>query len=144
MFDGLFPEPHNGVIMRLLFSCSHWHGLAKLRLHSDLSLDILDEVTTDLGKEFRHFQQAICPRYSTRELPREANARRRRRKKDGAQAFSDSEPSMKALNLETYKHHSLGDYVKTIRLLGTTDSFSTTVVRLPQAPCMFYCQLTSP
>jgi hypothetical protein len=31
-------------------------------------------------------------------------------------------------NLLTYKLHALGDYVKTIRLFGTTDSYSTQIV----------------
>jgi hypothetical protein len=95
-------------------------------------LDILDDVTTTLGESFRHFQQKICPVYGTRELPRESNARRRRRQNtDGtAKGCSDVEPSKKKFNIQTYKHHLLGDYVKMIRLLGTTDSFSTTVVSL--------------
>lgn len=35
----------------------------------------------------------------------------------------------KTMNLDTYKIHSLGDYVDTIRHYGTTDSFSTELVR---------------
>ena len=31
----------------------------------------------------------------------------------------------KTFNLLTYKYHSLADYVATIKLLGTTESFST-------------------
>jgi hypothetical protein len=31
----------------------------------------------------------------------------------------------KQLNLKTYKYHSLGDYVDTIKRFGTTDSYST-------------------
>ena len=31
----------------------------------------------------------------------------------------------KKFNLNTYKTHSLGDYVRTIRMYGTTDSYST-------------------
>lgn len=34
----------------------------------------------------------------------------------------------KTLNLSTYKVHSLGDYVPTIRAFGTTDSYSTQTV----------------
>ena len=113
--------------MQLLFACAHWHGLAKLRMHSDLTLEILDDVTTTLGERFRHFQRDVCPSYRTRELPREASARRRR-KKANAPGEADSEPLKKFFSLRTYKYHSLGDYVRTIRFLGTTDSFSTTVV----------------
>lgn len=35
----------------------------------------------------------------------------------------------KTFSLATYKHHSYGDYVATIRKYGTTDSYSTEVVR---------------
>lgn len=35
---------------------------------------------------------------------------------------------LKTLNLNTYKFHSLGDVVPTIRLFGTTDSYSTQTV----------------
>jgi hypothetical protein len=34
----------------------------------------------------------------------------------------------KPFNLQTYKNHSLGDYVKMIRRYGTTDSYSTEAV----------------
>jgi hypothetical protein len=33
-------------------------------------------------------------------------------------------------SLSTYKLHSLGDYVQTIRALGATDSYSTQTVSL--------------
>lgn len=36
----------------------------------------------------------------------------------------------KTLNLNTYKDHSLGDYVESIRRYGTTDSYSTEAVSL--------------
>jgi hypothetical protein len=36
----------------------------------------------------------------------------------------------KHLGLGTYTYHALGDYVETIRLFGTTDSFSTQPVSL--------------
>jgi hypothetical protein len=43
----------------------------------------------------------------------------------------------KSLNLKTYKNHSLGDYVRTIRRYGTTDSYSTEPVS--EIICSFYC-----
>lgn len=119
--------------MRLLFICAHWHALAKLRMHSDLTLDILDEVTTTLGGKFRQFQQDICPSYHTRDLPREARVRRRRRQAAKQGTSAEVVPSIDELltrefSLQNYKYHSLGDYVKTIRMVGTTDSYSTAVV----------------
>jgi hypothetical protein len=37
---------------------------------------------------------------------------------------------LKTLNLNTYKFHSLGDYASTIRMYGTTDSYTTEVVSM--------------
>lgn len=209
MFDGLLPEPHNTAILDLLFEIAHWHGLAKLRLHHDRTLDIMQAVTVSVGIKLRRFAQHTCASFSTKELPREFNSRIRRetkisksKKSDGsdhpqttdvlgksdkaampamAQASTSqptssayattlpvqdpdlipnanpsiqtiSESTMpnrtdvskkavvpssqttgrrrKTLNLNTYKMHSLGDYVETIRRNGTTDSYSTEPVGL--------------
>jgi hypothetical protein len=43
-FEGLLPEPHNSNILRLLFVCAHWHGLAKLCMHTDQTLKIMDDM----------------------------------------------------------------------------------------------------
>jgi hypothetical protein len=157
---------------------AHWHGLAKLRMHSDLTLEIMDAVTISLGEKLRVFSQTTCPAFVTRELRREFNARVRRETKKPVpkrrqpagghgqggdthiidQTTSNSEivpvdamagqqqpsavindaghdPSSarpnhrgrrhKTFNLNTYKLHSLGDYVTSIRKYGTTDSYST-------------------
>ena len=73
--------------------------------------------------------------FNTRELPREEAARGRRKaaaaakkgKGKAAQGTKDG-PRSHPFNLRTYKLHALGDYVKTIRLFGTTDNYSTQVV----------------
>lgn len=143
MFDGLFPEPHNTAVMELLFTMGHWHGLAKLRMHNDWTLDILDSLTTTLGKQLRDFNSITCSAFNTVELRREQQARLRRETKGGS-VSSHSRPSNgaqlaptqdshqgtkgrrpKKLNINTYKFHSYGDYGCTIRDYGTTDSFST-------------------
>lgn len=132
------------MIIRLVFMSAHWHGLAKLRLHTDLTLGIMDRLTTELGKALRDFEEHTCPAYVTRELPRETAARERRQKskKTTSNNSEGVEPSAgilnpesedlkrlkKTLNLGTYKYHSLGDYVDTIRRYGTTDSYSSQTV----------------
>ncbi|RDB23027.1 hypothetical protein Hypma_009855 [Hypsizygus marmoreus] len=83
VFDGLLPEPHNTDILRLLFHFAHWHGLAKLRLHHDLTLGILDQETTVLPELLRHFQSQTCAAFNTKELPRETEARQRRKAAKG-------------------------------------------------------------
>ena len=132
--------------MDVLFVLAHWHALAKLRQHTDLSLDILESVTVHLGKVLRDFQENTCTAYDTRELKREMAARMR---KSESKSSSLSEPPApdpdttsaasskprkgtgrlhKALNLNTYKDHALGDYVESIRQNGTVDSYSTEMV----------------
>lgn len=137
-------------MLKLLFTCGHWHGLAKLRLHIDDTLDLLDEETKYIGRDLRAFINKTCKFYDTRELRREADARKRRKAKkstthtgetqekhsaraEGSQMEADStteaeDPIPKKLNINTYKTHSLGDYGRTIRRLGTTDSYSTMIV----------------
>ncbi|KIK14841.1 hypothetical protein PISMIDRAFT_79551, partial [Pisolithus microcarpus 441] len=136
VFTGLLPEPHNGQIIKLLFVLAHWHGLVKLRMHTDETLNILEHVTWDLGNRLRSFADETCSAFSTRELQRETESHmiRQARLKGGSSArfqINAAAPGTttschsKVLNLCTYKLHALGDYVSQIRLYGTTDSFLT-------------------
>lgn len=171
MFEGLLPGKHNSYLLDLLFILAHWHALAKLRQHTDLSLSILESVTVQLGESLRKFKADVCSAYVTKELKREEEARKRRAAKKvtvepnrgpesgiGEAAASESGAGVdvisngtassssnftgkgphiatsnakstgklcKTLNLNTYKDHALGDYVETIRRIGTTDSYST-------------------
>ncbi|KAG2059281.1 hypothetical protein BDR06DRAFT_979903 [Suillus hirtellus] len=72
VFEGLLSDAHNKILLDLLFIMAHWHGLAKLRMHSDLTLQVLDQHTTDLGEQFRQFKTKVCNAYHTQELDREA------------------------------------------------------------------------
>lgn len=84
VFEGLLPEPHNSRLLDLLFVVAQWHGLAKLRMHTAHTLEILDQFTTLLGQFIRDFLSKTCSAFDTKELPREANARERRKKKEKA------------------------------------------------------------
>ena len=155
VFDGLLLEPHNQRILDLLFVAAHWHSLAKLRMHTDPSLEILDNITVSLGEQLQLFQQKTCSVFPTRELRREAETRQRRSMAIKGKASSLKTPAVgsppetgssstgqvhtkasglrcarrpKTLNLNTYKYHALGDYASMIRKYGTTDSYSTEVV----------------
>jgi hypothetical protein len=116
--------------------CAYWHGLAKLRMHTDITLTVMDNVTTTLGAKFRNFQMNICSTYRTKELKREEDACKRRQAKSStthevkSQCADNNGRKKKTLNLQTYKFHALGDYVETIRRYGTTDSYSTALVSL--------------
>ncbi|KAG2084375.1 uncharacterized protein F5147DRAFT_782501 [Suillus discolor] len=90
VFEGLLPEAHNKILLDLLFTMAHWHGLAKLCMHSDFTLEILDQQTTDLGEKFRHFKSKVCTAYHTQELDHEVNARSRQQAKDVTRRMEDS------------------------------------------------------
>jgi len=165
--------------MKLLYRMAEWHGFAKLRMHTDFTLDHLEELTKELGLLMRQFRDLSCSHFQTVELPREVEARKRREQhaqakksptstgmgirsdptapplsstsvpastiqprstasttnvNTSASNVSLTPPSTstrkpKTLNIFTYKFHALGDYVRTIRLFGGTDSFSTQLVR---------------
>jgi len=56
---------------------AHWHAMAKLRMHNDLTLSVMDTVTVSLGKKLRTFTEKTCPVFATKELRKEYNARLR-------------------------------------------------------------------
>ncbi len=64
--------------MKLLYRMAEWHGFAKLRMHTDFTLDHLEELTKELGLLMRQFRDLSCSHFQTVELPREVEARKRR------------------------------------------------------------------
>jgi hypothetical protein len=101
----------------------------KLRLHSEKTLDILDNQTQTLGQDFHLFQDNTCAAFDTKERKREAGKRYRGEVKNGNSVTSTARKSKK-FSLNTYKYHCLGDYVENIHTYGATDSYSTESVRL--------------
>lgn len=72
--------------MELLFTIAQWHGLAKLRMHHDLILGELDNLTKIFGTRLRDFSQKTCAHFDAKELQREYNARIRREAKQAERA----------------------------------------------------------
>jgi len=118
--------------MTLLYRTAEWHAFAKLRLHTESTLQHLEQLTTELGQLTRKFRDTTQSAFATFELPKETEARKRRQNsgkgKEKAAAGNASGKKSKTLNLFTYKWHALGDYVRAIRLFGPTDGFSTQIV----------------
>ena len=136
--DGLFLELHNTLVLKLLFTLCHWHGLTKLRIHANETLEILDAVTVSLGRELCTFSAHTCPTFLTHELKCETERQlhRQQQLQSHTQCLSSQGPSIssrqpKTFNLQTYKLHALSDYVSSIRRYGTTDSYSTQLVWYP-------------
>ena len=148
VFEGLLNAEDNAIVLDLLFELATWHALAKLRLHTDSTLRSLKGSTTRLGQALRKFASTTCEKFETRDLPSEDAARGRRtaatKSKKRATAASEKSKSTgkkkqaainlqrrrRRFNLSSYKPHALPDYAKTIRLLGTTDGYSTQTVCL--------------
>lgn len=120
------------MVMILLYRTAEWHAFAKFRLHTESTLQHLEQLTAKLGQLTRKFRDTTHSAFATFELPKETGARNRletsNKGKEKASAGNASKKKPKNLNLFTYKWHSLGDYVRFIRLFGGTDGFSTQVV----------------
>jgi hypothetical protein len=134
-FEGLLPAPHDDSVQSLLYLASYWHSLAKLRVHTETTLSVLDHTTALFAKSLRHFKEVICPCFDTVETDHEYKARRRaaehrmsRQRTQTVPSTSKGAKRCKTFNLLTSKFHALGDYVNTIKMFGTTDSYSTQIV----------------
>jgi hypothetical protein len=133
VFEGLFPSDHDAIIQTLLYRFAQWHALAKLRLHSETTLTFLDETFKRLSRQLRKFRDVTCAAFTTVELPKEKAARERKAVRehsgsDNVNAGSGGRKGKK-FNMNTYKFHAMGDYLHSIRLFGTTDSFTSQIVR---------------
>lgn len=138
--EGLLPEPFDAIVLTLVWLCAFWHAMAKLQIHTETTVHILEDCTRTLGIATRKFASA-CEDLDTRELPNEEAARGCREVNVAANQMSNkgkqpqkkkkkqSGAKKKILNLSTFKWHSLGHYPMAIRQCGTIDNYSTQVVR---------------
>ena len=159
VFEGLFPEKHRQHekdIIDTLFLLATWHAYAKLRLHTEDTLDLFEQLTAPLGENLRLFAGKITKDFVVKELPKETAAKARRTAANLKQKISKGKKPAKAapikksakgkqsakksrgkkpeqmisMSLLTYKLHALGDYVQTIRQRGTTDSYNSQTVSI--------------
>ena len=101
-------------------------------MHTDTSLHLLDITMTALGAGLWHFVGVTCPNFATLETNSEYTKRRRRKTTSTSRSQGSSEPmtrQLKTLSLKMIKLHFLGDYIECIKLFGTTDNYTTALVR---------------
>lgn len=148
VFEGLLPPICDTAAQNLIFIFAEWHGLAKLRLHTTATLKIMKTLTSKLGASLREFA-TLTEKLNVRETPKEYARRRKQYESKKTSTMAKKTPTARkskasqvpgegstdsdgrrqcTLNLDTYKMHSLGDYVRTIEEYGTTDSYSTQIV----------------
>jgi hypothetical protein len=92
VLEGLLPAPHGDRLLRLLYVFAQWHGLAKLRLHTEHTVALLDDCTTQLGQELREFVDKTCSTIATKELAREYAARTRHESRKKSKTSVGSNP----------------------------------------------------
>jgi hypothetical protein len=106
--------------------------MAKLHMHTDLTLDILDQLTCDLGNEFRNFANEICPAFDTRELAREVEARKRRQmnKKKAQPVSTRRQPGAAQRNNEAVAHADNGSAGPETTVSGCPEAEAAASTRL--------------
>ncbi|KAH8082791.1 hypothetical protein BXZ70DRAFT_958592 [Cristinia sonorae] len=126
VFEGLLLDPEqpnseiwDSTVQDLLFILATWHASAKL----------------PLGRILRRFKTEVCSCFHTYDLPTEDAARVRRRAANARKGKKSTGTTAGAkrrryFNMETYKLHSLGDYLLYARLFGPSDNYSTQVGEL--------------
>lgn len=149
VIEGLLPAPHDAIVLDMLFALAEFHAFAKMRLHTERTLELFEKSIKTLGEAVRRFETVTCAAYDTKELPRETAARGRReaaaaaaktgdktsasgRSKGKGKAAAPKAPRKPAgssrhvkFQASTVKWHSFGDYVAYIRAYGTLDVSST-------------------
>ena len=98
--------------MMLLFLLCHWHGLAKLHMHTDNTLELMESVTVALGNHLHVFTIETCTALSTKELHCETEAQMRHQghkslQKPGISSSLQNNAQatvrkVRTLNLQTY------------------------------------------
>ena len=148
VIEGLLPAPHNAIVLNMLFALAEFHAFAKMRLHTERTLELFEKSIKTLGEAVRRFETVTCTAYDTKELPRETAARgcceaaaaaktgdktsasgRSKGKGKAAAPKAPRKPAGSSRHVKfqasTVKWHSFGDYVAYIRAYGTLDVSST-------------------
>ncbi|CDO74660.1 hypothetical protein BN946_scf184832.g4 [Trametes cinnabarina] len=141
-FEGLLPVADDLIVADMLFELANWHGLAKLRLHTSITIKIMRVATDHMCRAMRSFARTTCKRYETRELPKETDARVRCEEKN--KDMPNRTPKVVRYNvLNTYKYHSLPDYPDYIEQGGTTDNYNSQVAELEHRHAKRYYRRTN-
>ena len=112
-----------------------WHALAKLQIHTNKTLNLLEAAMATLTNTMRHFLRETCEAITTWELKKEVAACGQCKaalavKGDScaAKGKATTVARLKKLNLATYKYHSLANYAETIQRFRPTDNYNTQIV----------------
>ena len=132
-FYGLLPEPHNTEICKLIVAALEFHTLAKLRLHTEHTIADLEQAIVTYGRLVRRFAARTCPAFNTKDTPKEAEAKARRKAKKAANSGDSSagtstralKDNSRTFSLSRFKFGAIGGYPATIRSIGASENSST-------------------
>ncbi|KAI0641473.1 hypothetical protein C8Q79DRAFT_919741 [Trametes meyenii] len=132
-FEGLLPLQDDETCADLLFELANWHALAKLRLHTEVTLEIFEGATRHMYEGMRVFATTTCKHHVTHELAKEAETRIRPNAQGATSARSKSQKKRRLVRFNTpsmIKYHQLCHYPRFIRRSGTTDNYTTQIVSI--------------
>jgi hypothetical protein len=78
----------------LLFVSAYWHGLGKLRMHTDSSLQVLDIITIAFGQKLRDFAEETCKNFDTVETDKEYQALKRAEARQDSHSSGDGDKGL--------------------------------------------------
>lgn len=105
VFEGLLPEPHNTIVLKMLFELANWYSLAKLRVHTEETIELLEDATQRVRLAVREFEKVTCAYYHTTELPREEAARGRRNAATTAKAKAKAQKAKESNQTKKASKH---------------------------------------
>ncbi|KAH9911327.1 uncharacterized protein BXZ73DRAFT_108092 [Epithele typhae] len=127
--EGLLPLEHGEIVQDMLFELANFHALGKLRMHTDITLEIMEHATTSMYDSIRRFDAFVATEYETVEQEHERRSRIRRvNTKNLTNAKAKKLMNAKAKKyrvMQTYKYHAIGHWVSYIRCRGPLDIVST-------------------
>lgn len=128
-FEGLLPLGDDQTVADLLYELMVWHALAKLRLHTEVTVEVFRAATTHMYAAVRRFARTTCETHVTHELKKESDARARRQgAKLGSKPVKTKARIVKYNGWKTYKYHCLGDHPDYVELAGPLETTSAQTV----------------
>ena len=129
-FEGPLPLHDDLTVADMLFELANWHALAKLCLHTDVTLKILHASTQHMYQAVHQFTSTTCTQTQTFKCASEITVQMCCEKNNGQERNSGNRKTKVFNVINTFKYHSLGDYVDYIEHSGPTDNYMTQVVSL--------------
>lgn len=124
-FHGLLPEPFDNAIATLLYRVCTCHALAKLRLHTDATVDHLQRSVAAFAADLRKMDGCL------QNIPSKGGRKTKSLKKQSGNTNQSLTNTRPTLNRNTVKLHSIADYPRSILRYGSVDSYSTFLVCVP-------------